>query len=63
VAHWTLTIHNLPSPILFIEDHPKAHHFGFLGMIIKASKFFKQAEFFGSPVIFQMLDKILATQK
>lgn len=48
------------SPVFFIEEYPEAHHFGFLGMVIKASKLLKQAEFICAPVIFQMLERIIS---
>ena len=47
------------SPVLFVEEHPEAHYFGFLGMVIKGSKFWLQKEFIAAPVIFQMLDQII----
>ncbi|HEV2327730.1 MAG TPA: hypothetical protein VGY56_02955 [Verrucomicrobiae bacterium] len=51
------------SPVFFVENHPEAHYFGFLGMVIKASKFLLQAQFIGGPIIFQMLDKIIEDQQ
>jgi hypothetical protein len=51
------------SPVFFIENHKEAHYFGFLGMVIKASKLLSHAEFIGGPAIFQMLDKIIQDQQ
>ena len=48
------------SPVLFVENHPEAHYFGFLGMVIKGSKFLLQKEFIIAPVLFDMLDRIIS---
>ena len=46
------------SPVLVVEEHPEAHFVGFLGVMIKASKLLKTAEFISGSLIFQMLDHI-----
>jgi hypothetical protein len=49
------------SPVFFVERHPEAHFFGLLGLLIKAERYGKKAEFIGADVLFRLLDKILAT--
>lgn len=50
------------SPVFFVEDHPEAHFFGFLGMLIKAHRCSTNADFIGADIIFRFLDTIIDTQ-
>lgn len=47
------------SPILFVENLPDGHCVGFLGMLIKAHRYQKNAEFIGADVVFYLLDEII----
>jgi hypothetical protein len=47
------------SPVYLVENHPEAHFFGLLGMLIRAHRYRKIAEFIGADVIFAALDKII----
>jgi hypothetical protein len=47
------------SPVLFVENHPEAHFFGFMGVLIKAERYGKNSEFIGADVLFTLLDQIV----
>lgn len=47
------------SPVFFVESHPEAHFFGFIGLVIKAQKTGKSAEFIGANVLYRMMDQII----
>lgn len=52
------------APVLFVEEHPEAHFFGLLGLLIKAERYGKKAEFIGADILFRLLDEIVtANQK
>ena len=51
------------SPVFFVEEHPEAHFFGLLGILIKAQRLGRDAEFVGADVLFRFLELIIAARK
>jgi hypothetical protein len=50
------------SPVFFVEEHPEAHFFGLLGVLIKAD-WSRNAQFIGADVLFQFLEQIIAAHR